>query len=509
MRATAPPAARPGRGAQAPRPPGCRPRGRGPAPSHAAGDAAAADLAARGAPAQSAPPPIILPPLPTPTATVTLVRHGQSTWNAAGIIQGSSDVSVLTDKGKAQAAATRDAVRERGERGGGGLRGFSRQKKQKKLTLTPPPTHPPTPKTKNKLAGTPFDALVHSPLARAAETASIIWAGVRPAHPRCAGAAVATDARLREIDLHSFQGLKKAEGAARAGRAYAAWQADPASFELDGTFPVRDLWARAGEAWAGVLGPAVVRAAAAAAVSAPPQPGQPAPPPPPSVLVVAHNAVNQALLCTALGLPPAAFRRLAQANGAVTEVGLEQQRVVVDGGEGADPPTTATTLASVRRLNDRGRSSPGGPDVRPPKLAGRRLVLLVAVGEEEEGKAAVAAALAAGGPWTLVAANGVRRGLGGVDTAGEVLTCEPADLWRAAAAAPGGGAVLAAGPPPAVEAALAAAAGLEPDDARRLKSGAPPFFCAPPWSLAGVEVAVGSAGGPAATVRFTGWRGGT
>ena len=37
---------------------------------------------------------------------VTLVRHGQSTWNAAGRIQGSSDESVLTAKGEAQAETT-------------------------------------------------------------------------------------------------------------------------------------------------------------------------------------------------------------------------------------------------------------------------------------------------------------------------------------------------------------------------------------------------------------------
>ena len=34
---------------------------------------------------------------------VTLVRHGQSTWNEEGRIQGSSDLSVLTAKGEAQA----------------------------------------------------------------------------------------------------------------------------------------------------------------------------------------------------------------------------------------------------------------------------------------------------------------------------------------------------------------------------------------------------------------------
>jgi hypothetical protein len=53
-------------------------------------------------------------PLPLPALTtltrVVLVRHGQSTWNAAGRIQGSSDLSVLTVKGEAQAQATRATV---------------------------------------------------------------------------------------------------------------------------------------------------------------------------------------------------------------------------------------------------------------------------------------------------------------------------------------------------------------------------------------------------------------
>jgi probable phosphoglycerate mutase len=54
---------------------------------------------------------------PPPAATITLVRHGQSTWNEAGRMQGSSDESVLTPRGRAQAAAARDAVRRGGGRG--------------------------------------------------------------------------------------------------------------------------------------------------------------------------------------------------------------------------------------------------------------------------------------------------------------------------------------------------------------------------------------------------------
>lgn len=35
------------------------------------------------------------------------MRHGQSTWNEEGRIQGSSDFSILTSKGEAQAETTR------------------------------------------------------------------------------------------------------------------------------------------------------------------------------------------------------------------------------------------------------------------------------------------------------------------------------------------------------------------------------------------------------------------
>lgn len=41
---------------------------------------------------------------------VILVRHGQSTWNAEGRIQGSSDFSVLTKKGESQAEISRQML---------------------------------------------------------------------------------------------------------------------------------------------------------------------------------------------------------------------------------------------------------------------------------------------------------------------------------------------------------------------------------------------------------------
>lgn len=50
-----------------------------------------------------------LPPIKT-SKRVVLVRHGQSTWNAEGRIQGSSNFSVLTKNGEAQAETSRQML---------------------------------------------------------------------------------------------------------------------------------------------------------------------------------------------------------------------------------------------------------------------------------------------------------------------------------------------------------------------------------------------------------------
>lgn len=54
-------------------------------------------------------------PVPLPNVTsakrVVIVRHGQSTWNAEGRIQGCSDQAVLTQYGKMQAQSTKEMVR--------------------------------------------------------------------------------------------------------------------------------------------------------------------------------------------------------------------------------------------------------------------------------------------------------------------------------------------------------------------------------------------------------------
>ncbi|GAB2263126.1 hypothetical protein Droror1_Dr00004123 [Drosera rotundifolia] len=177
---------------------------------------------------------------------VVLVRHGQSTWNAEGRIQGSSDFSVLTDKGEAQALTSRQMLIEES-----------------------------------------FDVCFASPLSRALRTTEIIW-GNRERE-------MILDYDLREIDLYSFQGLLKHEGKEKFGDAYRQWQVDAPNFVIDDHYPVRELWARARSCWNRILAHDSK-----------------------SVLVVAHNAVNQALIASSIGLGTGYFRRILQSNCGVS-----------------------------------------------------------------------------------------------------------------------------------------------------------------------------------------------
>jgi broad specificity phosphatase PhoE len=317
-------------------------------------------------------PSLPLPLLPPGAARrVVLVRHGESTWNAAGRVQGSSDFSELTEKGARQAAAAAAA-----------------------------------------LAPRRFAAAFTSPLHRAGATAAAVAAAA------AACPAPAPLPSLREIDLYSFQGLDKAARTApEYAAAYAAWQNKPEAFELDGRAPVRELWHRASRAWREVLaGGGAAAAAAPLSLDG-------------DVLVVAHNAVNQALLCAALGLPPAAFRRLAQANAGFSVVDLEWPA-------GGGPPRVR-----IERLNQTSAAP-----VRAAKLAAAGagvLVLVAGAGYDAPAPAATAALAAAG----LGAAPTLRaRG------AAEVLAA-------AAGVADSGGALVAFAPPAACQAVLGAVLG--------------------------------------------------
>ena len=172
-------------------------------------------LVNRGAVEAAAAP--LMPPLPdvSHVKRIVLVRHGQSTWNAAGIMQGSSDFSVLTEKGKSQAETTSVLLREED-----------------------------------------FDKVFSSPLQRATETAVIVW-GARAGdgsvddvvEQREVPSFLHIHSGLREIDLYSFQGLDKKDAKAKFPQQYRMWKNNAENFEIDGHFPVRELWLRARVVW--------------------------------------------------------------------------------------------------------------------------------------------------------------------------------------------------------------------------------------------------------------------
>jgi probable phosphoglycerate mutase len=106
---------------------------------------------------------------------LTLVRHGETGWNAAGRMQGQLDIP-LSDTGLTQAGAI-------GQR----------------------------------LSGEAFDAILSSDLERALQTA----------HPivRHSGQTILSDARLRERHLGVLQGLTGEEAAIRQPHAWGAFKA--------------------------------------------------------------------------------------------------------------------------------------------------------------------------------------------------------------------------------------------------------------------------------------------
>jgi probable phosphoglycerate mutase len=123
-----------------------------------------------------------------------LVRHGESTWNALGRLQGGVDAP-LSPRGRAQAAAL--AAR---------------------------------------LQGTAFDGLYTSPLRRARDTAAIC--------ARVLGLAPVPVEGFREIGLGAWEGLEVAVLRARDGEAYRRWLEAPADHPPPAGEPVERLVAR-------------------------------------------------------------------------------------------------------------------------------------------------------------------------------------------------------------------------------------------------------------------------
>mmetsp|Transcript_57757 Transcript_57757/g.118189 ORF Transcript_57757/g.118189 Transcript_57757/m.118189 type:complete len:385 (+) Transcript_57757:166-1320(+) len=198
-----------------------------------------------------------------------LMRHGQTNHNAEGRIQGSTDVSRLSEAGEEQARRAGEFV-----------------------------------------AGLKIDKVYVSPLSRARETLRLVeTAGSQPlGEPK-----VVDD--LREVDLHEWEGMLKDDVKAKYPEIYQQWRGNkPKDFQLaSGKYPIRDLFARARSVWTSLLEDAsedLEEAEKLQVVSKGPV----------QTLVTAHNGINQALLCSAAGMDEDCFRQYEFPNCGIAEI---------------------------------------------------------------------------------------------------------------------------------------------------------------------------------------------
>ncbi len=196
-----------------------------------------------------------------PALRVVIVRHGESTFNLESRIQGRSDLSRLTSTGESQAQCVAKT-----------------------------------------LVGIPFSQAYCSPLTRAYDTARIIL-------KEREGIPLHITEQLREIDLTAWEGLTFAEVKEKYPDDYHLWRQHPENLELEGCFPVRDLWQQARNFW---------QTLAQRLQTVPDNAGMV------NILLVGHSGINRALISTAIGLAPHYYHRLGQDNCAISVLNFPQ-----------------------------------------------------------------------------------------------------------------------------------------------------------------------------------------
>ena len=235
------------------------------------------------------------PPLAVPgdlAAAIVLLRHGQSVWLAEGRFQGRADTP-LSPLGRRQAALA-------------GAR----------LAAPDLPPRLPVP------AGEPV-AVVHSPLARARETAeavaSAFAAAGRPV-PR-----LRPEPGLAEIAQGEWEGLLQREVETRYPAEIAGWRRDPVGVHAPGGESLRDVDARVRAALTGVL--------AELAASASPGPdGTPSyydPHAGPWAVLVGHDGAFKVALLALLGLPLDRFWTFTQTTTGIAVLDVRNGRTIL------------------------------------------------------------------------------------------------------------------------------------------------------------------------------------
>lgn len=253
-------------------------------------------------------PPATVGPLALPpdlAASLVLLRHGQSVWLAEGRFQGQADTP-LSPLGERQAALA-------------GVR---------LADPWAPPRLPVPP-------GDPI-AIVHSPLARTAQTAAAVAAAIancgRPAPP------LIPEERLREIGQGAWEGLFQRDVEAGWPEEIAGWRRDPVRTFAPGGESLVEVDRRVRSALSAVIdGLARASSTALSAADASALAGSPAPATPsfydphagPWTLLVGHDGAFKVALLALLGLPLDRFWTFTQATTGIAVLDIRNGRAVL------------------------------------------------------------------------------------------------------------------------------------------------------------------------------------
>jgi len=231
-------------------------------------------------------------------AILAFVRHGESEWVAEGRFQGQGDPP-LSDLGRRQALLTARRIARRTRR-------------------------PPLPLP----AGAP-QAIVHSPLSRAAETATLIGRAVSGGRGKAALDApvpLLPERGLLEIGQGEWEGLPSADVVARWGELLEAWRRDPLAAWAPGGESITEVDVRVRVALRRLLGDLATVAPAPVIGRSQVLGYSDVPPDEPWSIVVAHDGVFKVALLALLDYPLARFWTLPFALCGITVVEIRNGR---------------------------------------------------------------------------------------------------------------------------------------------------------------------------------------
>ncbi|HET7678232.1 MAG TPA: histidine phosphatase family protein [Candidatus Limnocylindrales bacterium] len=260
--------------------------------------------------------PLVPPDL---TASLVLVRHGESTWIVEGRFQGRRDPR-LSPRGERQAALVAERLRD-------------------------PASGPPLP-----IPARPPAAIWHSPLARARQTAEAI-AGRQPlATP------LQPERGLIEIAQGDWEGLTHAEVVEASREILDGWRARPTEVNAPGGERLLDAAARVRDALQRILAELAAEAAAPAGLAASPVPGYGrGTAAHPWGILVAHDGIFRLALLGLLGIPYERFWSFPFVLCGISVVDLAAGRASLAAHNLADhlAPLATDVLAAAEARGDR------------------------------------------------------------------------------------------------------------------------------------------------------------